>query len=193
MKGVVVLAGGKSRRMGQDKAFLPLEQGDFLSTVCSRFQHWEERLLSVGTRVPPDCHGFTPVKDLVLDRGPLGGIYTGLAVCRSSHLLVVGCDMPFFSAELGSYLIGACQEKGDQACVLTGREGKIRPLGAVYAKTALPVFRSQVQSQDFCLLTVLRQLSVRVIALEETGFAERELVNINTREEYETLCGVKML
>ena len=193
MQGVVVLAGGKSRRMGQDKAFLPLEKGDFLSTVCGHFQQWEERLLSVGTRIPPDCHGFTPIPDLVLDRGPLGGIYTGLTACRSSPLLVVGCDMPFFSEELGRYLIHACQEKGDQACVLTGREGKLRPLGAVYAKTALPAFMRQIHSQDFCLLTVLRQLSVRVIALEETGFEERELININTREEYERLCGVRRI
>ena len=186
--GILILTGGKSRRMGRDKASLPLGETDFLGILCRRFEHWPQRLLSVGSQEPEDCRGFVPVRDRFPDCGPLGGIYTGLTVCRFRLLAAVGCDMPFYPAELAAYLLGFWQE-GDQACVLRDRTGRVHPLGGVYAREAAPVLERQLRAGNYRLGAALKELAVRVVPLEGTPWEDRVLANINTPREYAAFCG----
>ena len=121
----VILAGGKSSRMGRDKASLTLGNETFLQRIAAEldacgFQekyvslgsgsrygmHEEEN--STGTGEKTEIHipvGWTAVRDRYRDCGPLGGIHAALSACRAEWALFVSCDTPLYRRELAELLI----------------------------------------------------------------------------------------
>jgi len=95
----VVLAGGASRRMGQDKALLVWQGRTFLSRAVDCLSSLCDEIIVVGPErdVPrPPCARF--VADILPDSGPLGGLYTGMREARNSVVLVLACDLPHVHA-----------------------------------------------------------------------------------------------
>ena len=135
--GAVLFAGGKSRRMGTDKASLTLHGDTFLQRIAGELSPFPEKLLSVDD---PDRYPQLPwlhVTDEKPGCGPLGGLCAVLRACRSEALLVVSCDLPLYERRLGDYLCGRLQEPFD-AVVSTTPDGT-HPLCAVYRKRCLPL------------------------------------------------------
>jgi molybdopterin-guanine dinucleotide biosynthesis protein A len=100
------LAGGQSRRMGQDKAALAIGGQPLLARVVARLQMVTPQVRVIGAveraaLVP----GVPVVPDLRPGCGPLGGIYTALRTTSAPYVLVVGCDMPFLNAALLRHLL----------------------------------------------------------------------------------------
>ena len=107
----VILAGGKSRRMGQNKALLPLGEASLIEHVIRRMRRVTDDLLLI-TQAPAEyIHLGLPMhRDIIPDTGALGGIYTGLTYASDAAVLCVGCDSPFLQPKLLSYLISVLGE-----------------------------------------------------------------------------------
>ena len=105
--GAVILAGGKSRRMGYDKASLLTEEGlSILERTVDALYHVTDRLVVVVDQLDRIAHtDELCILDLYPDAGPLGGIITGLRHLGKGHHIVVGCDMPLLSPVVLSYLL----------------------------------------------------------------------------------------
>lgn len=184
--GALLLAGGKSRRMGRDKRSLPFAGSRFVEIVAHELADRSERLFSVADpqELPPP--GFTVVPDLTPGCGPLGGIVAGLEACRSPYLLAVACDMPLFRAGLARYLeafLCGCYD----AFLAVDRAGRIHPLCGIYGKTALPVLKEQLNRGQYRLMSATEGLRVKYVPLEHSAYPDRMLTNINTWEEYQSL------
>ncbi len=94
----VILAGGKSLRMGQDKAFLKMGTTTIIEYQLQRLRPlFAEILLSTNSPEKFVHLGLETVQDFVPDRGPLVGIYSSLLRARYPHLFAIACDMPFIS------------------------------------------------------------------------------------------------
>ena len=93
--GLLILAGGKSERMGSDKAGLILGELTFSQTLAENMGLYSERLFS-SAKGPAPC-GFSLIADSqkLTGKGPMAGIATALSVCESRALMVVPCDCPF--------------------------------------------------------------------------------------------------
>lgn len=186
--GAAILAGGKSRRMGQNKAGLLIDGETFLARLAAQLSDFPERLLSADSGALP---GFASVPDLFPGCGPLGGLHGLLSVCRSDALLIVSCDTPLFSRELGRFLAESLFDR-DDAVVPVTRDARVHPVCGVYRKTVLPQLQNMLESGDYRMMALLRQIRTRRVPLEETPFPDVCLLNVNTPQTYRALGGCNM-
>jgi molybdopterin-guanine dinucleotide biosynthesis protein A len=138
-----VLAGGKSLRIGQDKAFLPWEGRTLLERALEATQAVASRTRIVGAKAKFEAYGSV-VEDVFVDRGPLGAIHAALSATDREFNLVLAVDLPFATPALLAYLIGRAHET---PCLATVPRpgGGWEPLCAVYrrefAKVAEPALK----------------------------------------------------
>jgi molybdopterin-guanine dinucleotide biosynthesis protein A len=166
----VVLAGGRSSRMGRDKASLLIAGEPLLQRVVGRVRQALEEVLVVGPhelkRLVP---GVRVIPDLQLARGPLGGLVTALQTVDTSWIFVVGCDMPFVEPALVSAMIAQAAAHGDCDAVVLGSERGAEPLHAVYSHSCLPRALVQLTSGDRSMLRFLGGLRVCELGHDEVA------------------------
>ena len=125
--------------------------------------------------------GCSCVEDELKDKGPLGGIYTGLVHSTNQKNIVVGCDMPFLSEKLLSALANNCREED---VLLTEHNGLAEPLCSVYDKNCASHFRILIEKNQLKITDALGGLKTRVISFDkESWFKGNEFANINSIEE----------
>jgi molybdopterin-guanine dinucleotide biosynthesis protein A len=183
----IVLAGGKSSRMGQDKAGLLLREKALLEWVVdgvAPISHevlliGNERPFHVGTNVP-----FRWTPDILPDMGPLGGIYSGLLASQSELNFVIACDMPFVNVGLARHMI----EHYDDAQVVAAEvDEQLEPLHALYHISCVEKLHEAMLTNQLQLQRLLRSLRLQVISSAEVVKHDRELrcfFNINTPQDY---------
>ena len=131
----VILAGGQSRRMGRDKAFLQWQGAPLFERALRVFQESFPRVLLVGGNPARFADYQVEVVADIFPGSALGGLYSGLSHAADQHVFVASCDMPYPSAGLLRYL---CSLKDGYDCVVPETAQSFEPLFAVYAKSALP-------------------------------------------------------
>ncbi len=181
-----VLAGGKGRRLGQDKALVEVGGILLLARVVGSLAQVAAEVLVVGrTDGPPLPAPVRFVPDLVPGQAALGGLYTALSAASCPLVIVVGCDMPFINPEVLRYLVGLAA--GFEA-VVPLVAGEPQPLHAVYARACRDVVAGQLASGDLKLARVLDRLRVRFVpeqALRALDPELRSFFNINTPADLE--------
>lgn len=183
MKSVVILAGGKSKRMGQDKATIKLGGKTLLERVVGRLYGVADECVIVsnevdGTSSHPALKGrqITWTQDLVRDMGPLGGIQAGLTCAKGDRCLVVACDMPFVSRELAAQLLGFA---GYDA-VVPEADGRLQPLHSVYSRECLPAVEGMLCEGSRRLMGLLERVDARILREDEMpGYSKRWFFNVN--------------
>ncbi|RMF94026.1 MAG: molybdenum cofactor guanylyltransferase, partial [Nitrospinota bacterium] len=126
----VILAGGKSRRMGQDKAFLPFGSTSLIEWITARLRRLTDQLLLITNT--PERYAFLQIPlspDLLPGKGSLGGIYTGLQRAQTEQVVFVACDMPFVHIDFLRYL--QQEASGFEVVIPRSAEG-FQPLCALY-------------------------------------------------------------
>ena len=153
----VILAGGDSRRMGQDKAALPLHGKPLLQHVTDAVAQVFPRVI-VSVRQPRAGLNLPQVCDALPGGGPLAGLAAALERIETPWLFAVGCDMPFVSPEVIAAL--ALQRAGHQA-VVPMVQGHPQPLAAFYARECLDAIRDiQAGGGKHSLRALLERLDV---------------------------------
>jgi molybdopterin-guanine dinucleotide biosynthesis protein A len=146
----IILAGGKSTRLGRDKASEPLLGVPMLQRVINRFAGLVDEYVVVRARgqlLPPlDAPALTVVEDLYPETGPLGGMYTGLRAATAEHGIVVACDMPLLQPQLIQELI---RLGPGHDLVVPVSEDFPQPLCAVYAKACLQPMKRQLDAGSY--------------------------------------------
>jgi len=195
----VVLAGGDSRRMGSDKAFLKMPNGEtIIETILSKLARLSKEIILVTNHPQRYEHlGVKLVADIYPGKGSLGGIYTGLSAMSHSHGLVVACDMPFLSLPLLRYMLVMAPEydvvvpralpwgglKGVKEREETAKEYLLHPLHAVYSKNCLEPMRDLLVSGDLRIISFYPRVRVRYVEEGEIDIFDPEhlsFFNINT-------------
>lgn len=181
----LLLAGGKSSRMGQDKALLPFGKTTVIEFLLARLQQACEDVIVVTTPGQTYPHlNVRKVFDLVPNKLSLGGLYSGLLQSPSEINFVCGCDMPLLKPELVRHLFA--QIEGYEA-VVPKHNGFFEPLCAVYSKACLPHIEAQLQTVDLRMTSWLAHARVRFVDEEELRKVDPEmlsLLNMNTPEDY---------
>ncbi|MGI9950931.1 molybdenum cofactor guanylyltransferase [Moorellaceae bacterium AZ2] len=184
--GGIALAGGKSSRMGTNKALLPVGRDTMLGTVVSVLKSLFPETLVVTNE--PELYlelGVKLVGDIFPAMGPLGGIHAGLVASPFWYNFVVACDMPFLEPRLIAFML----EQAEGYDVVVPRlDGYLQPLHAVYSKGCLPAIEDCLGKGVTKIIAFYPAVRVRYIEAEilrRYGEPERIFFNINTPADLE--------
>ena len=175
----IILAGGKSSRMGEDKAFLELKGKPFIEYSIEAVKPLVSEIMIVSNNPDYDRFNLNRVDDIIQNSGPLAGIYSGLVNSKTDYNLVLSCDIPLITTEVLKLLINDVEPDIDVVQMVS--YGKPMPLIALYKKQCKTLFYKLLQNNERRLHMALSQCKVKNIMLN----SENELftTNINTPEE----------
>ena len=177
----VILAGGRSTRMGKDKATLDVSGLTMFERNLCMMRKLFEKTIIAGNR--PDLS--QPDVPCFPDHYPgsaLGGLYTGLKEAETEYIMATACDMPYPDPGIGRLLVG--MRKGYDVVVPKTPYG-LEPLFAVYRKTCLPFMQSLLEQGLYQIFLFYPHVRVRYVSQDELpGDWEHALLNVNTPEQY---------
>jgi molybdopterin-guanine dinucleotide biosynthesis protein A len=184
-----ILAGGKSTRMGMDKAFVPYQGRTLLARgldVC--------RSVTPEVRIVGKREKFAPfgdvVEDIFCDRGPLGGIHAALQASQTELNLMLAVDMPLVTWTFLQYLTGRAREASEAVVVVPCAGGSSQPLCAIYRREFSSVAETALRAGHNKIDRLFREVRHRVIEekeLESAGFSPAIFRNLNTPEELQAV------
>ena len=176
-----VLVGGRSSRMGADKALLPYRQTNLASHVAAQVLEAAGNVTLVGERDRYHHLGFPLIADRIPGNGPLGGIAAAVGASRN-WALVVGCDMPNVTAGfLKSLIETAAAAPPSTECVVPDSPAGPEPLCALYHHRSLLLLDSFLNQKFLKMLDVVGSLQAIHVPARDPGL----FLNLNTPEEYQ--------
>jgi molybdopterin-guanine dinucleotide biosynthesis protein A len=181
----IVLAGGKSSRMGYDKGLALVGGKKIIEIVIATLKEVCNNIIIISNNTAYADLNLPVHKDIYPDKGPAGGIYTGLFHSSTQGNLVLACDMPFVSAALLSSILKNVGSK--QIVVPIINEG-IEPLCGFYSKAILEPLKALLEAQVLPAHKVVTLFDHTLIPVEEGIFnKKREFTNINKPEDLENI------
>ncbi len=189
--GSIVLAGGKGLRLGHEKTLETVGNESLIQRVVFSLSFFNSDIIIVTAAkqsLPQffDYPKLRVVTDAYPGKGPLGGIYTGLAASDSFHNLVVACDMPFLNQALLDYMI---QISTNFDVVVPRVRDMIEPLHAVYSKDCLTPIECLIKQGGLSIRDLFTSVRVRYVEAAEISRFDPEhlsFFNINTKADLKT-------
>ena len=179
----IILAGGKSSRMGEDKGFLKLNGKTFMSSIIAALNPIVGEIIIVSNNSEYDVFDLKRVADSMEESGPLAGLYSGLLHSETENNIVLSCDVPLISTSVLKKLLEGAPSEAE--VIQFESEGKTMPLVAMYKKKCRHHFLKLLQTNERRLRFAIDQLDVKTITLDsELGKTVR---NINTISELKDL------
>lgn len=188
-RGAIVLAGGRSLRMGDDKAGLRLAGETMLSRVVTRLREtFEEIVIVAGPNsvVAPEVliSGSRLVRDLVAFEGPVSALRMGLETIRAGVGFACACDLPFLSPSLAAAV--CAMSEGHQAAIPLV-EGRLQMLQAAYRRSCVQALDDMIGRADRQLNRLVDSIDARIVGEDEMRAYDPELIsflNVNTPADY---------
>jgi molybdopterin-guanine dinucleotide biosynthesis protein A len=180
----IILSGGKSIRMGENKAFIEIEGVPIISRIHTLFKSLFKEIIIVTNQKELFLNFDAGIySDLLPNRGVLGGLYTGLFFSSFSYSFCVACDMPFLKESVIEYLINNID--GFDVIVPKAEDG-LQPLHAIYSKNCLEPVREIIEKGKYKIIDIYPMVKIKII--EEHEFRSLDpraesFINVNTPEE----------
>lgn len=192
METAIILAGGKSSRMGFDKQFLKLRDKYVIEIITEKLQKvFKEIIIVTGRPEEYSKYGFKLATDEVRDFGPLAGIHVGLKSSGSTYNYIVACDMPFINLKYLEYMMELIKQKeGSIDGVITRLGQWIEPFNAFYSRSLIPKIEGNIKNGKRQINTLLQDANVHYISeakAREFSPDWEMFTNVNTLKDYESL------
>lgn len=179
----IILAGGTSSRMGQDKGLLIWKNQTFTEHIIEALGPIVSDLIIISNSEEYKRFGFPVYQDLLKDRGPLGGIYTGLAYSETYRNIIISCDVPLVTSSTLQQLIVHDEDEYDIIQLSNG--SRTMPLVAMYKKSCESPFLARLEQDKLKLQAAVSAMKVKTLALPDDE--KFTLTNVNTREDLKNL------
>lgn len=181
--GAIILAGGKSRRFGEDKVTYPLNGKPLIQNVIEVVEKVTENIIIV-TNTPEKLNflGYPKFADIFPNSGPMGGIYTGLTFSRSNYNLVLPSDMPYISVECFEYLI---RNANGSDIIIPEHDNLLEPLCAIYAKSCLATIKKFLDRNEYHVFKLCEKIKTKKVEFgpELDFYHDRLFFNINEKTD----------
>jgi molybdopterin-guanine dinucleotide biosynthesis protein A len=182
----IVLAGGRSRRMGGiNKALLRIKDRSIVERACDVLSGLFPEVIVI-TNSFDDFRflGLPMFSDLIPGKGSLGGLYTGLTACTHEKAFLVACDMPFLNREAILHMV---RQIRDHDVVIPRIGGYLEPLHAAYSRKCLPHIEELLGKGDLKIIDFVHTVNVLEIAEQDLRRFDPQLrfiLNLNTPEDF---------
>jgi molybdenum cofactor guanylyltransferase len=184
----IILAGGKSARLGRNKLMETVGGRNLLERVIARLAYFNSEIVLVTAQdsALPDLTGHPGLKivtDKIPGKGSLGGLFSGLTESERPYNVAVACDMPFLNLDLFKHMIGLAEEYD---AVVPLIDDFTEPLHAVYSRNCLPAIQYLIEKDRLSILELFKIIKVRYV---KTGDIEKfdprhlSFFNINTEAD----------
>jgi molybdopterin-guanine dinucleotide biosynthesis protein A len=180
-----VLAGGRSSRMGTDKALLRVGEGSLLERALQTASAVTSSSYIVGAKERYSSFGEV-IEDIYSGCGPLGGIHAALASTVTDMNLILSVDMPLMSAEFLRWLVEQAR-RIESWIVVPDAAGGPQPLCAIYRRAVAPVVEAALQAGEYKIGRLFDRVPTHIVSESKilaAGFSPEIFRNINTPEEY---------
>jgi molybdopterin-guanine dinucleotide biosynthesis protein A len=181
-----ILVGGKSSRMGSNKAFLELKGKTFIELQIDLLREiFDDIFISANTSSEYEYLNLSIFKDVYPGKGPLGGIYTSLINSSSLHTFMLACDMPFIGPELINHLKDLTKEYD---VVIPKSEKGLEPLHAFYSKKCIDPIKRSLEEDNLRITSFFPHVNVKIVELDNLNLSDcfkNSIKNLNTRDDYE--------
>ncbi len=188
----IILAGGKSSRMGRDKALLSVGNATNIERIKKELESFSSEIVIAANDQQP--YAFLNVKiigDVYEEKGPLAGLHACLEQSKTEWNFFAACDLPFFSQKIADYMVSKTKHEGIEG-VVPSVNGRVHPLYALYKTSAAPAFERQLKRNQLKIREALNQILIYYVSKNElidAGFSneeiERAFYNMNHPEEFE--------
>jgi len=190
----IILSGGKSIRMGENKAFIKINGIPIIQRIYNLFRKLFEETIIVANEKEL-FHNFDAkiYSDIIPQKGALGGLYTGLFFSSFKYSFCVACDMPFLNESLIKFLI---KNIGDYDVIVPQTKDGFHPLHAIYSKKCLQPIKKIIDENKYKIIDLYPMVNVKIIDEKEFSFLDPKMesfININTPEELEKIKKLKLL
>lgn len=175
----LILAGGKSLRMGRDKALLSIRGTTLIEHLISQIDDlFEEILVCAASREKYGHLNLRIIADEAPIGGPLVGILSGLRAARTEACFVLSCDIPYVDRQFLLRIIS----RASQADLVIPRydNGNFEPLLGIYSKRAIPVIERQITSGRMKIADIYPECRTEYVRMDDETWYR----NLNTAEEY---------
>ncbi len=179
----IILAGGKSSRMGSDKGLLKLNEKLFVQHIIEAIRPITNSIMIVSSNPAYDAFGIKRVEDIIPESGPIAGLHAGLTYSNTQNNIVVSCDAPLVTTSLLKQLV-ASNDK-DIEVVQFKAEGKTIPLIALYKKRCIQQCSEFLSNREKRLRKLVSALKTKTIAVQQEDLFS--VKNINTIEDLKTI------
>lgn len=181
----VLLAGGNSRRMGQDKALLEVFGEPMFNRTLKLIQDFFPRILIAGDRPDLAPPGIPVISD-IYPGSALGGLHTGLKTAETDWIFVVPCDMPCPDIRIMKLLL---QNRDGVDAVVPRTAAGYEPVFALYHKNCLPHMESMLQQDQFRIYDFYQRINIRYLDEDQLPDGwQKSLFNINTPEDFNRIA-----
>jgi len=177
----IILSGGKSIRMGEDKAFIEIEGVPIVRRIYNLFKELFQEIIIVTNQKELFSNFDSRIySDLLPNKGVLGGLYTGIFYSTFNYSFCVACDMPFIKKPLVQYLMNHLQE--NDVIVPRTKDG-LQPLHAIYSKNCLEPIKKIIEQGNYSIIDFYGMVKVKII--QEDDFISLDphresFINVNT-------------
>lgn len=191
---VSLLAGGKSKRMGSDKLFLPYQNQPIIRYMVNKLKSSGFSVLIIGNDSNQEKihksivkNDFPVYQDLIPDKGPIGGIYSSLAYSSDPYVFVMAVDLLLFIPDLVRYLERyiSCYD-----IVVPYTQKGFEPLFAIYKQSCKPVLLKMILDHDLKISNSFEKVHTKKVGMDEIKLLDpflQSFQNINTKEDYEEI------
>lgn len=179
----IILCGGHSRRMGADKAMLPLGDKPFLQHLIDLLKPLCNTVLISGDHPDYAQFGLPLIPDEIPDSGAIGGLYSSLKASKTDWNLVLSCDSPIVDLEIIERLKSHVDP--NQKIVHAATEAENHPLIGFYHKSCANQFKTIIESGNLKLQQAVNKCDPFRVLFD--GVQAKKLFNVNTLKDYKNL------
>ena len=178
----VILAGGRSSRMGRDKALLELNEQKFIDHLVQELSGCCKVMISAAHQDDYAGYGVPVIADETKGIGPIEGIRQALRSSVSEYVFVCAVDTPFVRKEMIQYLAEFISSDYD---AFVFRDGdRIHPHIGIYSRAALPAIEEMIGEKQYRLTKLLSRIRTKYVDIGTSCFDRKVLRNINTPDDY---------
>jgi molybdopterin-guanine dinucleotide biosynthesis protein A len=185
----IILAGGKSSRMGFDKQFLKLQDKFIVEITAEKLEKIFNEIIIVTNKPKWYEYGYKLTSDEIEGFGPLAGIHAGLKSSSSMYNYVVACDMPFINTNYIRYMMELIEcHEGKADAVITRYGDWIEPFNAFYSRSLLPRIEESFRTNNRQINKLLKDANVYYISeakAREFSPDWEMFTNVNTFTDYQ--------
>lgn len=191
-KTAVILAGGKSSRMGFDKQFLRINEVRIMEKLIHELSKEFEDIIIV-TNKPEEYKkdGVRIISDEIKEFGPLSGIHVGIKQSKSKYVYFIACDMPNVNLDYIRYMKKVLTNSKANACIAK-REGKLEPFNAFYSVDILPKIEKLISLNRRSiagLIDIIEPIFIEENVLKKYDYSFDMFINLNSKEDLEIYNG----
>ena len=180
---VFILCGGKSSRMQSEKGLVLFQDKPFIEHIIQAILPISDQIKLITATKEYDYLPYQKIPDIILDKGPLGGIYTALTNSETEFNLILSCDIPLISTELLSELIS--KHNNEAEITVFASESRLHPLIGIYSKKVLPVIKSAIDNDQLKMMDLIAAIPHQILNIDESE--NFHLTNINSVDELNDL------